>query len=82
MVSVNGVSPEILSALRRFDLITEEQAEEAWDDFIAEGEQFHEEAEWWKALAEVAAKQYMSSWQRFWSGTTWWKYDWVREKRG
>lgn len=79
---MSAVSPEILNALEKFRLITEEQANEEFERWEREWNWIWEANYWWAELAKIACS--MRPWYQRWFGTSdqWWAYVWIKEKRG
>lgn len=69
--------PLIVGTLREFNLITEEQAEQAW----AEWDDAMEIERWWWDLAHIAMGHYAGFWRRNFGSWYAWKRDWIEEHR-
>ena len=69
--------PQVVATLLEFDLITEEQAEKAWEEW----DSAMDVEEWWWALADVAMQQYRGLWGRTFGLEYRWKRDWIDSVR-
>lgn len=69
--------PLIVTTLWEFGLITEEEGNKALDEFYDQEEIIG----WWYALADIAYKNSVSAWSRFWSLHEFrWKRNWINER--